>query len=161
AQLDFLVRHYSGRAVEKLDPEVRVALRMGIYQLRYLERIPPHAAVSESVQLVRRARKVSAAGFVNAVLRQVARQPVAWPDRAVELSHPAWLLERWDRRYGPESAQAIARANLHKPGTYIRVPPGETPPDGAEACAEVAGCWLLASRGWKQPIPFRTQDISS
>ena len=100
AQLDFLIRHYSGRGVEKLDPEVRIALRMGIYQLRYLERIPAHAAVSESVQLVRRARKVSAAGFVNAVLRKVDRQPVAWPDRAVELSHPAWLLERWDRQYG-------------------------------------------------------------
>src|ERR1700683_4768414 len=67
AQLDFLIEHYSGRK-QKLDPEVRVALRMGIYQLRYLERIPPHAAVADSVDLVKRARKRSAAGFVNAIL---------------------------------------------------------------------------------------------
>ena len=160
AQLDFLIRHYSGRGTEKLDPEVRIALRMGIYQLRYLERIPAHAAVSESVQLVRRARKVSAAGFVNAVLRKVDRQPVAWPDRAVELSHPGWMLERWDRQYGAETAQAIARANLRKPETYVRVPPGETPPEGAEPCADVPGCWLLTGRG-SRARRFRMQDISS
>jgi 16S rRNA (cytosine967-C5)-methyltransferase len=161
AQLDFLIRHYSGRGVEKLDLEVCIALRMGIYQLRYLERIPAHAAVSESVQLVRRARKASAAGFVNAVLRKVDRRPVAWPDRAAELSHPAWMLERWDRQYGPAVSQAIAQADLRKPETYIRVPPGEIPPEGAQPCAEVPGCWLLAGRGFKGAIPFRTQDISS
>src|SRR5689334_1089342 len=62
AQLDYLIGFYSGRT-GKLDPEVRTALRMGIYQLRYLERIPAHAAVGETVQLVRRARKASASGF--------------------------------------------------------------------------------------------------
>src|ERR1700693_4013484 len=59
AQLDYLIAHYSGRH-HKLDPEVRIALRMAIYQLRYLERIPPHAAVAESVELVKRVRKRSA-----------------------------------------------------------------------------------------------------
>ena len=81
AQLDFLIGHYAGRR-PKLDLEVRLALRMGIYQLRYLERIPPHAAVTDAVDLVKRARKRSAAGFVNAILRQVDRDPVAWPDRS-------------------------------------------------------------------------------
>ncbi len=95
AQLDFLIEHFAGRPQPKLDQEVRIALRMGIYQLRYLDRIPPHAAVTESVELVKRARKRSAAGFVNAVLRKVDRKPVAWPDRATELSIPAWMLERW------------------------------------------------------------------
>src|SRR5215204_2141558 len=64
AQLDYLI------GPRKLDLEVRIALRMGIYQLRYLERIPAHAAVKESVDLVKRARKTSAAGLVNAVLRK-------------------------------------------------------------------------------------------
>src|SRR5690349_8486795 len=95
AQLDYLVDHYSGRP-RKLDAEVRTALRMGIYQLRYLERIPPHAAVKDAVQLVKRAHKTSAAGFVNAILRQVDRDPIAWPDRATELSCPEWLLARWE-----------------------------------------------------------------
>jgi 16S rRNA (cytosine967-C5)-methyltransferase len=124
AQLDYLIEHYSGKPAARLDAPVRIALRTGIYQLRYLERVPPHAAVSESVELIKRARKRSAAGFANAVLRKVDRAPVPWPDRAVELSHPAWLLERWDRQYGPETAAAIARANLLAPETYVNVATG-------------------------------------
>lgn len=118
AQLDFLIAHYGAR--RKLDPEVRTALRMGIYQLRYLERIPPHAAVAESVQLVKRARKTSAAGLVNAVLRKVTRDPVEWPSREVELSCPEWLLSRWQARYGAEAAVGIARAALREPEKHTR-----------------------------------------
>src|SRR5436190_1843339 len=61
AQLDFLIGHYSGKTAGRLDAEVRIALRMGIYQLRYLDRVPTYAAVGESVELVKRARKRSAA----------------------------------------------------------------------------------------------------
>src|SRR5208283_79542 len=114
AQLDFLSEHYSGRR-QKLDIEVRIALRMGIYQLRYLERVPSHAAVTDSVDLVKRARKRSAAGFVNAILRQVDRDPVIWPNREVELSCPEWLLARWERQFGAEVAEGIARAALVEP----------------------------------------------
>ena len=120
AQLDFLIEHYSGRT-RRLDPEVRAALRMAIYQLRYLERVPPHAAVAESVELVKRARKTSAAGFVNAVLRKVDRRPLTWPTREVELSCPEWLLARWDSFYGAAAAVAIARAALREPETYLRI----------------------------------------
>jgi 16S rRNA (cytosine967-C5)-methyltransferase len=119
AQLDFLIEHYAGRR-QKLDVEVRIALRMGIYQLRYLERIPPHAAVTDAVDLVKRARKRSAAGFVNAILRQVDRDPVTWPSREVELSCPEWLLSRWERQYGGEAAAGIARAALVEPEKYTR-----------------------------------------
>src|SRR3954471_19726642 len=101
AQLDYLIEHFSARN-KKLDPEVRTALRMGIFQLRYLERIPAHAAVADTVQLVKRARKTSPAGFVNAILRQVDRDPIAWPDRPTQFSISAWLLDRWDRHYGSE-----------------------------------------------------------
>jgi 16S rRNA (cytosine967-C5)-methyltransferase len=119
AQLDYLMEHYAGRR-QKLDLEVRIALRMGIYQLRYLERIPPHAAVTDAVDLVKRARKRSAAGYVNAILRQVNRDPVAWPNREVELSCPEWLLARWEARYGAEAAAGIARAALEEPEKYTR-----------------------------------------
>lgn len=118
AQLDFLIAHYSGRA-GKLDLEVRTALRIGLYQLRHLERVPAHAAVADSVQLVKRARKTSAAGFVNAVLRKVDRTPIDWPDRATALSMPAWLLERWDRQYGRDTADSLARAALAEPEKYV------------------------------------------
>jgi 16S rRNA (cytosine967-C5)-methyltransferase len=119
AQLDFLIGHYAGRR-QKLDTEVRIALRMGIYQLRYLERIPPHAAVTDSVDLVKRAHKRSAAGFVNAILRQVDRDPVEWPNREIELSCPEWLLSRWEAQFGTDAAEAIARAALEEPEKYTR-----------------------------------------
>ena len=119
AQLDFLIEHFGG--ARRLDREVRLALRMGIYQLRYLERVPPHAAVAESVELVKRARKRSAAGMANAVLRKVDRAPVEWPSREVELSCPAWLLERWERNYGADAARGIALVALEEPGKYARV----------------------------------------
>src|SRR5512141_50458 len=109
AQLDYLIEVFSGRKQPKLDDEVRIALHMGIFQLRYLDRIPAHAAVAESVELVKQAHKRSAAGFVNAVLRKVNRNSVQWPDRATELGLPAWMLERWERQYGQEAAMGIAR----------------------------------------------------
>jgi len=116
-QLDTLIGQLTRSA--NLDIEVRIALRMGIYQLRYLERIPAHAAVAESVELVKRARKRSAAGLVNGVLRKVDRKPIAWPDRATELSCPQWLLARWDRQFGAEVTDRIARAFLEPPETYV------------------------------------------
>jgi 16S rRNA (cytosine967-C5)-methyltransferase len=131
AQLDFLITYYAGRERgeprdRKLDAEVRDALRMGIYQLRYLERVPAHAAVADSVELVKRARKSSAAGFVNAILRKMDRAAVEWPNREVELSCPEWLLAQWERRYGAATAAGIARAALSVPETYVRITPAGT-----------------------------------
>ena len=122
AQLDFLIEHHSGRA-RKLDLAVRIALRMGFYQIRYLERVPPHAAVKDSVELVKRAHKTSAAGFVNALLRQANRDPIAWPSREIELSCPEWLLARWEAEFGAETAVAIAQAALREPEKYVRISP--------------------------------------
>lgn len=116
AQLDYLISRRVPRAPEV---EVQIALSMGIYQLRYLDRIPPHAAVGESVELVKRAQKTSAAALVNAVLRKINRAPVKWPDRATELSMPAWLLDRWDAQYGREITTKIAREFLKPAETHI------------------------------------------
>ncbi len=133
AQLDYLIDRFAGRPQPKLDQEVRIALRMGIYQLRYLERIPPHAAVTESVELVKRARKLSAAGFVNAVLRKVNRRPVTWPDRATELSIPGWMLERWSNQYGPEAAEKMARAALEQPESPVNPATGRRQDQGSQS----------------------------
>jgi 16S rRNA (cytosine967-C5)-methyltransferase len=137
AQLDFLIGHFSGRPPSglerKLDEEVRIALRMGIYQLRYLERIPAHAAVAESVELVKLARKRSAAGFVNAVLRKVDRHPVAWPDRATELSIPAWMLARWTNQYGADAAERIAAAGLLEPEDAVNPATGRRQDPGSQS----------------------------
>jgi 16S rRNA (cytosine967-C5)-methyltransferase len=160
AQLDYLIGHFSGHQPGKLDREVRLILRMGIYQLRYLTRVPSHAVVSESVDLVRRAHKRSAAGLVNAILRKVHRKPVEWPDPPTELSQPGWLLDDWQRLYGSERAAVVAKTFLKRPLKYVRVPPG------SEGLAEslkleptdVPGCYR--ARGYTTG-PFRQQDISS
>jgi len=117
AQLDYVMGLYARGA---LEPAVRVTLRLGVYQLRYLDRIPPHAAVGETVNLVKRAGKMSASGLVNAVLRRVTREEIRWPDRATRLSCPEWMLARWGRHFGTEEAEAIARAALERPEEYRR-----------------------------------------
>jgi 16S rRNA (cytosine967-C5)-methyltransferase len=128
--LDKIVEHFSKRRVESLDAAVRIALRLGLYQLRFLTRIPSSAAVNESVSLVRAARLSSATSFVNAVLRRAAREaeydPVAEVSDplekiAVQTSHPVWLIERWANSFGVEEAEAFARANNTVPPTAFRV----------------------------------------
>ncbi|HVP47760.1 MAG TPA: transcription antitermination factor NusB [Bryobacteraceae bacterium] len=159
AQLDFLIQHCSGRPVPKLDFEVLLALRLGVYQLRYLDRIPPHAAVGQSVELVKSAGFRSAAGFANAVLRKVGREAIAWPDRAVELSLPHWLLDRWDREFGAATTTLIAHANLRATETYIRIPRDRAIPPGITVDpTEIPGCYRLVAG---EAGRFRIQDIGS
>ena len=104
--LDKRIREHAGP--KKIDLEVLTALRIGAYQLLELDRVPDHSAVNESVGLVQRARKTSAKGFTNAILRRIAAAPV---QQDADLSHPDWLLERWARQFGRERAVAIAEAN--------------------------------------------------
>lgn len=158
SQLDYLVFHYSGRGADEMDEAVRLALRAAIFQLRYLERIPAHAAVHEAVEFVK-TRKRAATGLVNAVLRKVNRKPVQWPDEATELSCPAWLLHRWHAHFGPEAARGIAVAALQEPVPYIRIPPGSALPEGVESMLEdVPGAHPLLS---EQLPGQRLQDIGS
>lgn len=152
-ELDAMIAQYSKRPVERLDPAVRLALEMALYQIRFLDRVPPHAAVNDSVELARRAGKSSAAAFVNAVLRRAIREPAEVPET---LSTPAWLLERWTAQYGRETALGIAHASLIPPERYIRVG-SQTPPGVAEPTG-VAGCYRLETGA---PGPFRFQDIGS
>lgn len=129
-QLDAIIEHFAKRNVGSLDPPVLRALRLGIYQIRFLSRIPASAAVNESVNLVGRARLSSARSFVNAVLRRATREPDYSPAAdiedpleriAIETSHPRWLIERWSNAFGIEQAEQIARANNEPPPVAIRV----------------------------------------
>jgi 16S rRNA (cytosine967-C5)-methyltransferase len=152
-ELDALIGACSKRAVGRLDPAVRILLEMALYQIRFLDRVPAHAAVNDSVELARRAGKTSAVSLVNAVLRRAVREPVEVPDT---LSTPAWLLERWSLQFGPEAAVAIARASLLPPERFIRVGTAEPPPGAAPT--DVAGCFRLESG---EAGRFRFQDIGS
>ncbi len=121
--LDAVVARHLEEPVENLDAEVRIAVRLGAYQLRFLDRVPAHAAVNESVELAKRAGKRSAARLVNAVLRRVALEArqqadsllpagVAGIERlAVLHSHPTWMVKRWLAAFGRERTVALLEAN--------------------------------------------------
>ncbi len=125
--LDHLVVMFSKRAITRLDPEVLEILRLSIYQLLHLTRVPAAAVVDDAVDLTKRAGKRSASGFVNAILRSVSRRRNSLPlpgrpsdagDRAaaleylsISLSHPRWLAERWCDRLGLEAAESWMRFN--------------------------------------------------
>ena len=132
--LDREIAQTSSQAVSKLDLEVLTALRLALYQLRRLDRIPPRAAIHESVELVKQARKRSAAPFVNAVLRKLApaaplphasasdQENSASPEAlAHAFAHPLWLVERWVREYGRAAAHQICRYDQSVPATAIRL----------------------------------------
>jgi 16S rRNA (cytosine967-C5)-methyltransferase len=118
--LDRVLEHFAKRRLERVDLAVKLSLRIGLYQLRFLSRIPPSAAVNESVNLVRAAGVSSASGFTNAILRRAAREanydPAANVSDPIEklaigTSHPAWLIERWANVLGFEEAGVLARAH--------------------------------------------------
>lgn len=128
--LDRLAEHYSNRKVVELDVAVRIILRLGLYQLRFLSRVPASAAVNESVNLAHCARLRSAGSFVNAVLRRATRERNVDPTSdlhdplerlSVATSHPAWLLERWRNAFGAEEAAAFAFSNNEPAPVAFRV----------------------------------------
>ena len=128
SRLDFIISELAQRPVKRLDLPVIDALRLGMYQLLYMN-VPQHAAVSETVDLTpKRAR-----GFVNAILRNATRgKPPEPRDPATRYAHPRWLFDRWVKTYGEERATKIAEANqeLSYPDALsLRggVPPESTP----------------------------------
>jgi len=130
SRLDHEIAGAATQPLAKLDLEILVALRLALYQFRWLDRIPQRAALHESVELVKRARKRSAAPFVNAVLRKVAaaqQDGVESDDErmpeglARALAHPFWLVERWVHEYGIAAARRICEHDQAIPTTAIRL----------------------------------------
>jgi len=125
--LDFLLHRHLTKTIEKLDLPVALVLRIGLYQLRFLEKIPARAAVNESVELVKLAHKTSAATLVNAVLRKAASEagsPVeplldaslSPADRLGVLhSHPTWMVKRWIASVGEARTIRTMMANNERP----------------------------------------------
>jgi 16S rRNA (cytosine967-C5)-methyltransferase len=127
--LDETIARLSFTPFRKLDFEVLTALRMGVYQKQFLSKVPAHAAVNETVELVKQAKKVSAAGLVNAVMRKVksvAYDPHGSKLNGVEhlsaaLAHPKWLAQRWASYFGDEAAQKICEYDQRVPATVLRL----------------------------------------
>jgi len=147
----------SSQKIERLDREVLTALRLGVYQLQFLSRVPARAAIFESVELVKAARKRSAASFVNAVLRKIAGAGAddmfaeigKSPDSitlARNAAHPPWLVTRWTEHYGLEAARQICAHDQTVTGTSIYIHDAQTNDDESETELTEAGVQLAPGR---------------
>jgi 16S rRNA (cytosine967-C5)-methyltransferase len=158
--LDARVRGLLQRPEQRLAEPVAIALRMGAFQLLHLDRIPAHAALSESVELCRAAGEPHATGMVNAVLRKLAaaQKPGVRIHESVaafaeRLGHPRWLVERWAAAYGRDAALAICEADQKESGDggMFAESGGDLPQmdDGSRLVAELAAAALpRAERVW-------------
>ncbi len=183
--LDWAIAHYSRTPIHKLEPEVLAALRLGVLQLMEFPSVPPAAAVSQSVEVVRSLGKEKAAGFVNGVLRAMAQKACAVPppkDKltalSVEHSVPAPLIQLWRRAYGHDAALEILQGSRGPAPTFLRVNTTKTTPaalmarllaEGRES-REVPGvenALELMTPGGLAGLPsfreglFHVQDLSS
>ena len=145
--LDYVIETVGRRPIRKLDEPVRAALRLGAFQLVFLDGVPRYAAVNESVELVRRSRLERAVPFTNAVLRRLADDgrasvealPESTPDEAaLRHSYPDWVAETWWRDLGADGALALMQAQNEAPPTVVRLVRGEVEgrPD-----TDVPGAW--------------------
>jgi 16S rRNA (cytosine967-C5)-methyltransferase len=166
--LDHAIETLGRRPVRKLDPPVRAALRLGAYQIGFVDSVPPHAAANESVELVRRAGLERAVAFTNAVMRRLAEGmpgllaalPESTPrEAALKHSYPDWIAEVFWRDFGAEEALELMRAQNEPPPTVVRAvrgdpPPGEPDPlvPGALHVGRVDEAALAEGRIWPQSV---------
>ncbi|WP_086074613.1 16S rRNA (cytosine(967)-C(5))-methyltransferase RsmB [Paenibacillus camerounensis] len=128
--LDYVLDDFVSKGIAKLTPWVRSLLRLSLYQIMYLDRIPPHAAVNEAVNIAKKRGHQGISGMVNGVLRSVLRAgelPVlkkglsAAQRISILYSHPLWMVERWEAEYGIAAAEAMCSANNEPPAVSVRV----------------------------------------
>ena len=159
--LDARLKSLFSRPENDVNVEVMVALRLGAYQLLHTDRIPAHAALSESVALVRAAGQEYATGMVNAVLRKIAAGPKTAavklyetvPAMAERLGHPVWLVERWMTAYGRETTRKVCEADQREPTSSSLLAVADDLPmmdEGSRLVAELAAAGLVANG--KQPL---------
>ena len=161
--LDWYLRQFSSVRLKKIAPRVLACLRMGLYQLILLDKIPAHAAVSETVALVRRYCRANerTTSFVNAVLRRAAQAAEAGalpapdcPDKesyyALRYSHPEWLVRLWSAQFGLKTAEALCRADNADTPVSVRVNTMKTTPGAARRELEAAGLTVTPHRDFPE-----------
>jgi 16S rRNA (cytosine967-C5)-methyltransferase len=152
------IREVLTRGKGHLADPVQVSLELGALQLLLLDRIPAHAAIFESVELVRQSGNPYAVGLANAVLRKLSQAPKL-QEADASAAHPSWMVERWVGAYGPEAAAAICRYDQLPPPTTIRLTsPDAEPGLQLEPGSFVTRAWRLAGA---EPAGLRMQDEGS
>lgn len=153
AEVDWVLSRVSHTPLDELPSPIRAALRMGAYQLMFLDRIPPRAACSQSVELAKRFGHAGTARLVNAVLRRIAAAPVALPPDestaegiALRHSHPLWLVRRWIGRLGIDDARALCRTNNTPPPASVRLNTLRGAPEAVAAAIAALGVHTVPAR---------------
>ncbi len=182
--IDFNLSRYLKQPIKKLKPEVLIALRTGVFQLLFMDKIPPSAAINESVNLVKNNKSAFAAGLVNAVLRNVMNNGLQLPPESdknylsVRYSCPEWLVDLWVSSYGRENAEKILCHSLGEVPVYLRVNTTKVSADelidilaeegvAAEKCSSINDALILRKQGSIEKLEafktglFHVQDLSS
>ena len=173
--LDAELARFSSQKLAKLDAEVLTSLRMAVFQLVLLDRVPAHAVLHDAVELVKRARKRSAAPFVNALLRKLSGDSIRIAESrkaftelqtpaddeggpanlADRYAHPHWIVERWVKAYGMEKVREVLRWDQQVPTTAIRLPAPED-----ESSLETSGVILLNGALLKTAARVESGDLT-
>jgi 16S rRNA (cytosine967-C5)-methyltransferase len=156
--LDHIIRTFSKHPLRKMKPRTLMTLRIGVYQLLFLSRIPESAAVNATVNTLKAASQPAwLIGFANGILRAVARSRATLPtaEQLAQaeppiLNHPAWLIERWRARFGPETARAICRCNNTEPSLTLRVNTRRTSRSALQDVLSKSG--ISARKGFYSPL---------
>ncbi len=138
-ELDYILNQFSNTKTNKMKPVIRCILQMGVYQLKYMDSVPPSAACNEAVRLTAKKGFSQLKGFVNGVLRNISRNldKIVYPDEnkspilaaSVRYSIPEWMLLQWSRDYGEQKAKSAAAGVLKKERTCVRVNRMKTTPE--------------------------------
>lgn len=122
-QIDYVIDYFSSTKVKNMKPVIRTILRMSVYQILYMDRVPDSAVCNEAVKLAARRKFTGLKGFVNGVLRNISRNKdtLEWPDDSIRFSVPAWIVSMWTRDYGKEITQTILSSMLEGRKTYVRL----------------------------------------
>lgn len=121
-QIDYIIDQYSKVKVKKMKPLIRTLLRMSVYQILYMDRIPDSAVCNEAVKLAVKRKFQGLKGFVNGVLRTITREKetIQFPDDAIRYSVPEWLLSMWKKDYGMENARLMLESFLKESKLTVR-----------------------------------------
>jgi 16S rRNA (cytosine967-C5)-methyltransferase len=121
-QIDYIIDSFSNTKVSKMKPVIRTILRMSVYQLIYMDRVPDSAVCNEAVKLAVKRKFTGLKGFVNGVLRNISRnkEGLSWPDDSIRYSMPAWIVSMWEESYGRETAVTMMESFLKNKKTTVR-----------------------------------------
>lgn len=129
-ELDYIIEQHSTVKVNKMKPVIRNLLRMGVYQLKYMEHVPVSAACNEAVKLAQKKGFFKLKGFVNGVLRNISRNlgEISYPCKekqpiqylSVTYSMPMWIVEKWVSEYGMDTTELMLKASMDEKATSIR-----------------------------------------